>query len=55
MTTLEQKAREYSNYALAQDGYITGYTEALRWRDIPPPETLTHNNLTPKTLHPPIQ
>lgn len=34
MTTLEQKAREYSNYALAQDGYITGYTEALRWRDV---------------------
>lgn len=34
MTTLNEKAREYSNYALAQDGYIAGYTEALRWRDV---------------------
>lgn len=32
--TLEEKARKYSNYALAQDGYIAGYNEALRWRDV---------------------
>lgn len=34
---IEEEAREYSNYALTQDGYIKGYKSALhssRWRKV---------------------
>lgn len=36
--TIEEKAKEYSSYALAQDGFITGMKEATRW--IPVEESL---------------